>query len=37
MVVHVLVTRDDCRLVVGQRDGMEAGSGTFIASFVVVV
>ena len=37
MVVHVPVTCDDCWLVIGQKDGMEKGSGTFIMSFVVVI
>jgi len=37
MVMHVLVACDNCWLVLGQRDGTEEGSGTFIVSFVVVI
>ena len=37
MVMHVPVTCDDCWLVLGQRDGTEEGSGTFIVSFVVII
>ena len=37
MVVHVPVACDGCWLVVGQRDGTEEGSDTFIVSFVVVI
>ena len=37
MVMRVLVTCDDCWLVVGQRYGKEEGSGTFIVLFVVVI
>jgi len=36
-VMHVPVACDDCWLVVGQRDGMEEGSSTFIVLFVVVI
>ena len=31
-MIHILVACDDCWLVVGQRDGTEEGSGTFIVS-----
>jgi len=37
MVVHVLVACDDCWLVIGQRDGMESYSSTFIILFVVII
>jgi len=37
MVVYVLVTCDDCWLVMGQRDGTEEVSGTFIVLFVVII
>jgi len=37
MVMQVSVTYDDCWLVMGQRDGMEKGSGTFIMLFVVII
>ena len=37
MVVHVPVTYDDCWLAVGQRNGTEKSSGTFIVLFVVVI
>ena len=37
MVVYVPVACNDCWLVIGQKDGMKEGSGTFIMSFVVVI
>ena len=36
-MVHVLVTCDDCWLVIGQRNSMKEGSGTFIVLFVVII
>jgi len=37
MVVYVPVACDNYWLVMGQRNGTEEGSGTFIMSFVVVI